>query len=142
MGAFYSAFVGRDLTRSEVSEVTRQMLRQHGARGRSREQIRDIARSFDDGTHGAGARVSERRADPARRGRRPRGCAVTARTRRGNLSERADRGRSTIGSSGINALGDFWIEREVERAEAAVSCSHRPAHGDCPARRFTRVTNP
>jgi hypothetical protein len=50
MGAFYSAFVERDLTPTEVREVSRRMFEVHGARGRSREQILDIARSFDAGT--------------------------------------------------------------------------------------------
>jgi hypothetical protein len=50
MGRYYSALVARELSRTELREVTDQFVRLHTAKGKSIEQIREVARAFEPGT--------------------------------------------------------------------------------------------
>jgi hypothetical protein len=49
MGEFYSAYLGRDLTRAELQEMTQSFVKEH-AKGRDRQAIRDFAKLFDEST--------------------------------------------------------------------------------------------
>jgi hypothetical protein len=50
MGAYYSALVGRELTRAELRELTEQFVRLSRDGGKSIERVREVARAFDPGT--------------------------------------------------------------------------------------------
>jgi hypothetical protein len=50
MGAFFSAFTGRDLTSDELHALTLGFVDGHGKKGRDRDAIRQIARQFDEST--------------------------------------------------------------------------------------------
>jgi hypothetical protein len=50
MGAFYSAYVGRDLSRAELRELTEQVVRIGVEGGQTAEQIRELARAFGPST--------------------------------------------------------------------------------------------
>jgi hypothetical protein len=64
MGAFYSAYVGRELTRAELRELTDQVVRFGVDAGQSPEQIRKHARAFGPSTkiiEGGGAAAETQR---------------------------------------------------------------------------------
>jgi hypothetical protein len=64
MGAFYSAYVGRELTRGELRELTDQVVRFGVDAGQSPERIRDHARAFGPSTkimEGGGAAAETQR---------------------------------------------------------------------------------
>jgi hypothetical protein len=64
MGAFYSAYVGRELTRAELRELTEQVVRFGVDAGQSPEQIREHARAFSPSTkimEGGGAAAETQR---------------------------------------------------------------------------------
>jgi hypothetical protein len=50
MGAYYSAYVGRDLTRAELVELTDQVIRLGKGGGKSLQQVRELTRGFAPGT--------------------------------------------------------------------------------------------